>query len=75
MEPDLHGTWLACQQGDRSFAKWTAIFGHCERSFVFLAKFAKKHEAASTDLKSSKTRNVLNFGYILGISERLIPPT
>ena len=29
MEPDLHGTWLACGQGDRSIAKWIAIFGHC----------------------------------------------
>ena len=49
--------------------------GHCERSFIFLAKskFAKNYEAASTDLKSSKTHNVLNFGYILGILERLIP--
>ena len=39
-----------------------------------MAKSAKKYEAASMDLKSSKTRNVLNVGYILGISERLIPP-
>ena len=67
MESDLHGTWLSCQQGCVSFAKWTAIFSHCERSFIFLAKFAENHEAASTDLKSSETRNVFNFGY-LGVS-------
>ena len=75
MEPDLHGTCLACRQGGRSFAKWTAIFGHCERSFIFLARFTKKYEAASTDVKSSKTRNMSNVGYILGILECLIPPT
>ena len=27
------------------------------------------------DLKGSETRNVFDFGYILGILERLIPPT
>ena len=67
MDPDLRGTWLACQQGDRSFAKWTAIFGHRERSFVFLAKFAKDYEAASTGLTSSKTRSAFDFGYF-GVS-------
>ena len=64
MEPNLYGTWLACQQGDRSFAKWTAIFGHCERSFIFLAKFAKKSRSrVYGPEKKAKVRNVLNFGY------------
>ena len=62
-EPDLHGSWLACHQGDRSFAKWTAIFGHCGRSFIFLASFAKNDEVAARDLKSSETRNVFDVGY------------
>ena len=63
MKPDLHGSWLSCHQGDRSFAKWTAIFGNCRRSFIFLANFAKNEEVASRDLKSSETRNVFDFGY------------
>ena len=35
MEPDLHWTWMACRQGDRSFA---AIFGRCERIFSYKKK-------------------------------------
>ena len=54
MEPDLHWTWLACRQGDRSF-------GHCERSFIFLVKFAKNQEAASMDLKRSKNLERVQF--------------
>ena len=51
-----------------------AIFGHCERSFIFLANFAKNDEVASRDLKSSETRNVFDFCSISGISVCLISP-
>ena len=33
------------------------------RVFIFLVNFAKNDKVASRDLKSSKTRNVFNFGY------------
>ena len=58
MEPDLHGSYLGCREGDGngSSAKWTAIFGHCERSFFF-GEFREKRE----------TRNVFDSGYF-GVS-------
>ena len=47
----------------RVTAVWTAILGHCGRSFIFLVNFAKNGEVASQDLESSETCNMFNFGY------------